>query len=80
MWGKENAGTYVAKELAIPADFTWEQGKKYIYTFVFGKGNGGYDPDPDPSDPATPVLVPITFDITVDDFIPVPGTEIESGL
>ena len=80
LWGTENAGTYVAKELAIPADFTWEQGKKYIYTFVFGKGNGGYDPNPDPTDPATPVLVPITFDITVDDFIPVSGTEIESGL
>ena len=50
---------------AIPAPFLWAQGKKYTYTFVFGNGNGGYDPDgPDP------VLVPIEFEITVDDFVP----------
>lgn len=57
--------------VAIPVDFAWEQGKKYIYTFVFGNGNGGYEPNPD--DPTTPqaVLLPITFDITVDDFVPV---------
>lgn len=80
LWGTENGGTYVAKELAIPVDFAWEQGKKYIYTFVFGNGNGGYDPDPqDPSTPE-PVLVPITFDVTVDDFVVVSNTDIESGL
>lgn len=70
------------KELAIPVTFAWEQGKKYIYTFVFGKGNGGYDPenpDPDPEDP-DPVLVPIDFEITVDDFQVVPSIDIESGI
>jgi len=63
--------------VAIPASFTWEQGKKYIYTFVFGNGNGGYDPTPDTPDP---VLVPITFDVTVDDFVPVtqPDTPMET--
>ena len=64
--------------VAIPANFTWEQGKKYIYTFVFGDGNGGYDPNPDTPDP---VLVPITFDVTVDDFIPVtqPETQMKTN-
>ena len=54
-------------EVAIPAsDLTWEQGKKYIYTFVFGKG-GGYEPgtDPDPD----PTLYGIDFTVTVDEFI-----------
>lgn len=58
---------------AIPVAFNWEQGKKYIYTFVFGDGNGGYDPDPDVP---TPVLLPITFDVTVDDFVPVENQDV----
>lgn len=58
---------------AIPVAFDWEQGKKYIYTFVFGDGNGGYDPNPD--DP-TPVLLPITFNVTVDDFVPVENQDV----
>ena len=64
--------------VAIPASFTWEQGKKYIYTFVFGDGNGGYDPNPDTPDP---VLVPITFNVTVDDFVPVtqPVTQMKTN-
>ena len=68
---------------AVPAAFNWEQGKKYIYTFVFGNGNGGYDPDPDPDpdpdDPnpdPDPVLIPITFEVTVDDFVPVANQDI----
>lgn len=65
LWG-EGGNT---KELSIPVAFTWEQGKKYIYTLVFGQGNGGYDPDPDPGDPdPKPVLVPIDFTVSVDDF------------
>lgn len=62
---------------AVPVAFTWEQGKKYIYTFVFGNGNGGYDPEPgpdpnpDPTPDPEPVLIPITFEVTVDDFVPV---------
>ncbi len=61
----------------IPAGFAWNPGKKYIYTINFGTGNGGFQPDPenpypenpepDPTDPK-PVLTPITFDVTVDDF------------
>ena len=71
------------REVAIPVtDITWKQGKKYIYTFIFGEG-GGYvpptdpeDPDPDPTpdpdpenpEPGDPVLVPVSFTVTVDDF------------
>ena len=65
---------------AVPVKINWEQGKKYIYTFVFGNGNGGYDPDPDPTpdpDPdPDPVLIPITFEVTVDDFVPVANQNI----
>ena len=65
---------------AIPAtDITWKQGQKYVYTFIFGEG-GGYvpptdstDPNRDPEDPETPgpgdpILVPVSFEVTVDDF------------
>lgn len=72
LWGTQAAHA----KLAVPASFTWEQGKKYIYTLVFGKGNGGYDPTPDDDEPE-PVLVPISYTITVDDFVVVDGTEIE---
>lgn len=72
LWGTQAAH----KKLAVPASFTWEQGKKYIYTLVFGKGNGGYDPEPDDNEPEA-VLVPISYTITVDDFVVVNAGEIE---
>lgn len=75
LWGKDGAA-----DVAIPVALNWEQGKKYIYTFVFGDGNGGYDPDPDdPEDPdkPTPVLVPITFEVTVDDFVQVMERDVQ---
>ena len=75
LWGAIGAH----KEAAIPVAINWEQGKKYIYTFVFGEG-GGYDPeDPDPEDPdkPDPVLIPITFEVTVDDFVEVPAQDID---
>ena len=54
---------------AVPVNVDWEQGYRYIYTFVFDEGgNGGWTPDPD--DPK-PILSSIKYDITVDDFIPV---------
>lgn len=83
LWGQLQGSEWKTKELAIPVAFDWQQGKKYVYTLVFGEGNGGYDPDPepdpDPEDP-DPVLVPITFEIEVDEFVPVDGGEIESGI
>lgn len=70
LWPSKDEYAYVA----IPtSSIIWEQGKKYIYTFIFGEG-GGYvpptDPDPEPGDPepGDPVLVPISFEVTVDDF------------
>lgn len=83
LWGEQKEGAWTTKELAIPVAFDWQQGKKYVYTLVFGEGNGGYDPDPEPDpdpDKPDPVLVPITFEITVDDFELVDGGEIESGI
>lgn len=77
LWG-ESEPAYVY----IPAAITWKPGKKYIYTFNFGNGNGGFEPDPtDPEkpDPDKPVLVPIEYDVTVDDFDIVSDTEINAN-
>ena len=67
-------------EIAIPAPGTasdptvWEQGKRYIYTFVFtSTGNGGTDPGT-----GDEVLTPITLNVTVDDFVK--GAEEEIGM
>ena len=50
-------------DIYIPVDIKWEVGKKYIYTFVFSeKGHGGYD------EHGNDVLIPIEFNVTVDDF------------
>lgn len=84
LWGKTTEGenpefTGETANVLIPVDLNWEEGKKYTYTFIFGKGNGGFDPDPKDPTP-DPVLVPITFNVKVDQFIPViPSTEIETG-
>lgn len=75
LWGTDGQ----CRKAAIPVAIDWEQGKKYIYTFVFGEG-GGYDPDdPDPEDPdkPDPVLIPITFEVTVDDFVSVVNPDID---
>ena len=64
-------------KVAIPVSaITWEQGKKYIYTFIFGEG-GGYVPPTEDDDEPEPVLVPISFTVTVDDFIPADGIDID---
>lgn len=50
-------------DIYIPVDIKWEVGKKYIYTFVFSEnGHGGYD------EHGNDVLIPIEFNVTVDDF------------
>ena len=52
-------------DVAIPFAANWEQGKRYVYTFVFtDHGNGGFDPDN-----GKDVLVPIKLTVTVDDFV-----------
>ena len=45
----------------VPVDGTWAEGYKYTYTFVFGAG-AGYEEDLE-----TPVIVPISFNCTVDE-------------
>lgn len=55
----------------IPISFNWLPGNKYIYTFNFGNENGGIDGGTDPDTPTpgvNPVLVPISYTVTVDDF------------
>ena len=60
LWGDKNNSA----EIAIPFAANWEQGKKYIYTFVFTKtGHGGYVPGT-----GEETLIPIKLNITVDDF------------
>ena len=62
--------TYKTAKVYIPVSIAWEQGKKYTYTFIFGKGNGGYNQD------GNDVLVPITFNVTVDDFVANSDTQV----
>lgn len=78
LWGNGTGSSATAKELAILADFSWEEGKKYTYTLVFGEGAGVTPPTPG-TDP-DPVLVPITFDVTVDDFVAVAGEDINAAI
>lgn len=78
LWGNGTGSSATAKELAILADFSWEEGKKYTYTLVFGEGAGVTPPTPG-TDP-DPVLVPITFDVTVDDFVAVAGEDINATI
>ena len=58
----------------IPFKADWKAGKKYIYNLVFGKANGGYTPD------GKDILVPISFDITVDDFTTVVSSDVNMNL
>ena len=50
-----------------PKHDKWMQGKKYTYTLIFGEG-GGYNPGPNPDPDPDPVLVPVKFEVTVDEF------------
>lgn len=61
------------KPILIPVNVEWKQGHKYVYTFVFNKqGDGGIDPDDGDS-----VLVPITYEVLVDDFTNEEETEVD---
>lgn len=75
LWADKTNDNVKTKAIAIPvnqtaAAYTWEQGKKYIYTFNFTtNGHGGFDPST-----GEDVLIPISFTVTVDDF-----TEVNAG-
>ena len=65
VWPEDAEKTFA--EIAVPANtITWEQGKKYVYTFIFGEG-AGYEPGDKPN--PDPTLVGIDFKVTVDEFI-----------
>lgn len=67
LWGDTNT-----KAVAIPVSIDWKPGRKYIYTFNFGSNTtGGFDPTT-----GEDVLIPISFDVTVDDFVNVENHEI----
>ena len=78
LWGKESspgAGDWSTKEIAvkIPAGQTWEDGKRYVYTFNFTTyGTGGTDPGT-----GTPVLTPIELTVSVDDFVDAGNTNVD---
>ena len=65
VWPSDADETFA--DIAVPAEtLTWEQGKKYVYTFIFGEG-AGYEPGENPN--PDPTLVGIDFTVTVDEFI-----------
>lgn len=67
LWPKTttNANTKVA--ISLPG--TWLPGRKYTYTIVFGEGAGYDDTTVTPEDPTPdPVLVPISFEVSVSGF------------
>ncbi len=68
-----STGEYAEVAIPVPAH-TWQQGMRYLYTFVFNTG-AGYTPGPgpDPEDPENPggpepVLKDIKISVTVDEF------------
>lgn len=70
LWGA--AGT--PKPLAIPFAANWAPGKHYVYNIVFGEG-AGYVPPTDDTEGGNDILIPITFNVVVDDFTPAPVEE-----
>ena len=79
VWGTYDSGTdsWKTKPIAIPVptSTTWEDGKRYVYTFVFTTdGNGGYDPGTN-----EPVLTPIKLSVTVDDFVDAGNSDVNMG-
>lgn len=77
VWGDNTSGTWKSKPIAIPvpASTKWEDGKRYVYTFVFTTdGNGGYDPTTN-----DPVLTPIKLSVTVDDFVDAGNSNVNMG-
>lgn len=72
MTDKDSNKVLHTDKAVVPVEIDWEQGYRYIYTFIFNEGgNGGWTDDPENPEP---VLGEITYKVSVDDFIPVvPG-------
>lgn len=75
LWGtNDGSGNWSTKPIAvkIPTGQTWEDGKRYVYTFNFTTyGTGGTDPST-----GDPVLTPIELTVTVDDFVDAGNTDV----
>ncbi len=60
---------YEGRWASVPVAFDWEGGKRYVYTFNFTNGgNAGYEDNSEGDPKETPVLLPLTLSVTVDDF------------
>jgi hypothetical protein len=71
LWNTATSG----KQVYVPANVSWEQGRKYTYTFIFDNdGTGGKDGDGD--DPTKPVLFKVTYNTTVDNWVDAGNTDI----
>lgn len=79
IWPASGEDAYV--DVAIPASFNWEEGKKYTYTFNF-KDGAGYIPPTQTGGgedviPGNPVLNAISFNVVIDDYTTSSNNEIK---
>lgn len=80
----DTAGEIIYRNIAIPLDINWEQGKRYTYTLVFGEG-AGYIPPTDTEaggevniGGGDKVLRPIEYTVTVDDYESVDNVDLDT--
>ena len=73
---KDKDGEAEGRWAFVPVQFNWKPGYKYVYTFNFTYGgNAGYDDSNGNDKPGNmAVLLPLTVDVTVDDFQPTTGS------
>ncbi|MBR5898404.1 MAG: fimbrillin family protein [Muribaculaceae bacterium] len=73
---------YEGRWAFVPVAFNWEPGKKYVYTFNFTNGgNAGYEDTDNNGEPDNkPVLVPLTVNVTVDDFVEAAGQPVDTPM
>ena len=73
---------YEGRWAFVPVAFNWKPGYKYVYTFNFTNGgNAGYEDTDNNGEPDNkPVLVPLTVDVTVDDFVEAAGQPVDTPM
>lgn len=54
-------------EARVPVNITWMEGNRYCYTITIGNGGFGYIPTDD-NNVEVPVLLPISYEVSVDEF------------
>lgn len=77
-----NEDGYEGRWAFVPVAFNWKPGYKYVYTFNFTNGgNAGYEDTDNNGEPDNkPVLVPLTVDVTVDDFVEAAGQPVDAPM